>query len=117
MAYKFDLSGEYYWDSDKRLATAWSDQYVTGGNGDGTLFYPGEPSVVGGSRHIPVESLRLKLIRDGHEDYEYLAELTRRGQGGTARQLVESLYPHAWSGTRTDAELTAAHSRLAALVG
>jgi len=33
-------------------------------NGDGFLFYPGENG--------PVPSMRLKLIRDGLEDYEYL---------------------------------------------
>ena len=55
--------------------------YLFGGNGDGTLFYPGLPDLIGGSTHIPVESIRLKLIREGLEDYEYLALLEKsRGQ-------------------------------------
>lgn len=40
------------------------------------MFYPGRPDRIGGATHIPVESLRLKLIREGHKDYEYLLLLT-----------------------------------------
>ena len=32
-------------------------------NGDGNLYYPGAPQVIGGKTHIPVESLRLKCER------------------------------------------------------
>ncbi|HLG23094.1 MAG TPA: hypothetical protein VI382_09780, partial [Candidatus Manganitrophaceae bacterium] len=34
--------------------------------------YPGRPDQVGGTHHIPIESIRLKMIREGLEDYEYL---------------------------------------------
>ncbi|MBQ7542080.1 MAG: DUF4091 domain-containing protein [Clostridia bacterium] len=40
------------------------------GNGDGTLVYPGYP--IGLSQTKPVVSLRLKQIRDGMDDYDYL---------------------------------------------
>ena len=46
--------------------------YYFGGHGDGVLFYPGKPDYIGGTKHIPIESIRLKLIREGMEDYEYL---------------------------------------------
>ena len=49
-----------------------------GGNGDGNLFYDGDPSIIGGSTNIPIESLRMKHIRDGIEDYGYLALLRER---------------------------------------
>jgi len=39
-------------------------------NGDGMLIYPG-PDIT------PVSSIRLEIIRDGIEDYEYLALLSR----------------------------------------
>ncbi|MBC8443459.1 DUF4091 domain-containing protein, partial [PVC group bacterium] len=39
-------------------------------NGDGLLVYPG-PNLT------PYSSIRLEVIRDGIEDYEYLALLTR----------------------------------------
>lgn len=47
-----------------------SPQLLAGGNGEGTLFYPGRPDKIGGNDHIPVSSLRLTLIREGNEDYE-----------------------------------------------
>jgi hypothetical protein len=62
-----------------------------GGNGDGTLFYPGTPAKIGGRTHIPVESLRLKHLRDGLEDYEYLRALQALGAGDFARQKAKTL--------------------------
>lgn len=50
-------------------------QLLAGGNGEGTLFYPGRPDKIGGSDHIPVSSLRLTLIREGNEDYECVTKL------------------------------------------
>jgi len=41
------------------------------------LFYPGRPDRIGGRTDIPIESIRLKLIREGMEDYEYLALLAK----------------------------------------
>ena len=65
-----------------------------GGNGDGTLFYPGTPEKIGGKTNIPIESLRLKHLRDGLEDYEYLHLLKALGgesfARSTARKLVRS---------------------------
>jgi hypothetical protein len=55
----------------------WTDLRLFGGNGDGTLFYPGTPSRIGGHTDIPIESIRLKLIREGMEDFEYLALLAK----------------------------------------
>jgi hypothetical protein len=53
--------------------------YLHGGNGDGSLFYPGRTDRIGGNQDIPIESIRLKLIRDGLEDYEYLSLLASHG--------------------------------------
>jgi len=57
------------------------------GNGDGLLMYPGPDG--------PWASLRLKVIRDGIEDYEYLAllreltaEVQRSSPGGTEEVLL-----------------------------
>ena len=65
-----------------------------GGNGDGTLFYPGRPDVIGGRTHIPIESIRLKLIREGLEDYEYLVLLDKLGGSQSATKAVNSLIRH-----------------------
>lgn len=52
----------------------WNNIFYFTGNGDGTLFYPGRPITIGpsGGHHIPISSIRLKLIREGIEDHEYL---------------------------------------------
>jgi hypothetical protein len=50
----------------------------------------GSPAI-GGVHPSPIESIRLKRIRDGREDYEYLAALAKRGDGGPARRVVARL--------------------------
>ncbi|HTJ47634.1 MAG TPA: glycoside hydrolase domain-containing protein [Kofleriaceae bacterium] len=79
LAYLYKVEGELYYDSDYCWDTTcggqndpWASIYAFGGNGDGTLFYPGTAAKIGGSTPVPVPSIRLALIRDGMEDYEYL---------------------------------------------
>jgi hypothetical protein len=45
--------------------------------GEGMLLYPGQPAGIDG----PVTSIRLKLIREAMEDYEYMV-LAAQGEGG-----------------------------------
>lgn len=86
-AFVYNATGELYWGVDYRLGQAWNTcgaggsncLYESGMNGDGTLFYPGKAcppgtgtGCIGGATDIPIESIRLKRIRDGREDYEYL---------------------------------------------
>lgn len=78
LTFAYGIGGELYFNTMEgyfKLNDVWDTQFLFDGNGDGTLFYPGRPDRIGGSTHIPVESLRLKLIREGYEDYEYLALL------------------------------------------
>ena len=59
----------------------WDQQLLGGANGEGTLLYPGRPDKIGGRTHIPVASLRLLMIREGQEDFEWLkaaAQAARR---------------------------------------
>ena len=113
-------TGELYYSTSRSLSTAWTDQYRSGGNGDGTLFYPGTPDAVGGTHPIPVESMRLKRIRDGREDYEYLRILAARGQRSTATEVVTELFGSpsvAMHSTTVDpAALNEARRQLAALI-
>src|SRR5438552_16738864 len=98
----YRTTGELYYDvaSTRRridpdsgeITRPWQrgEQYYKGGNGDGNLFYPGIPDpaarsikgvpAIGGTHDIPIESIRLKRIRDGEEDYEYLNFLAQHGQ-------------------------------------
>ncbi len=59
------------------------------GNGDGRFLYP-PPGAPGGAPVLagPVESVRWEMLRDGIEDYEYLAMLRRSLRSGT--ELVEA---------------------------
>lgn len=95
LAFEYGATGELYWQSAEKLATAWdpctsvtpaqssSCLYESGMMGDGTLFYPGngcavtamDARCIGGTADIPLESIRLKRIRDGREDYELLRQL------------------------------------------
>jgi len=80
LTWKYGIQGELYFATNESYAKKrdpWKDVNLFGGNGDGTLFYPGRPDIIGGSTHIPIESIRLKLIREGLEDYEYLVMLAR----------------------------------------
>jgi len=105
MVDKFDASGELYWAVDQRLYEAWAPggQYDSGGNGDGTLFYPGTPTsvngsvAIGGVHDIPLESIRLKRIRDGREDYEYLVHLREEGLDASVDAIVSGLFPTHYS--------------------
>lgn len=75
LTFAYGIGGELYFNTMEgyfKLNDVWDTQFLFDGNGDGTLFYPGRPDRIGGTTHIPVESLRLKLIREGYEDYEYL---------------------------------------------
>lgn len=74
ISYLYDLKGEYYYETARDLPTAWGNLWSNdGGNhGDGTFFYPGTASAIGGTHDTPIESIRLKRVRDGREDYELL---------------------------------------------
>src|SRR5260221_14790024 len=81
-----------------KAADPWKDVYLFGGNGDGTLFYPGRPDRIGGRTDIPIESIRLKLIREGMEDYEYLALLAKLGGSSAADEFADRIVkkPYSW---------------------
>lgn len=107
MTFRYSIHGELYWAvtysySDDPWHTLWMPSYV--GNGDGTFFYPGVPNTTvsgltaeergehtpnaGGMHHIPIESIRLKMIREGYEDYEYLNILKGLGASGEGEDFA-----------------------------
>lgn len=98
---RFDATGELHWAATQRLATAWQPggSYWDGMNGDGTLFYPGTTAEIGGVHDIPVESIRLKRIRDGREDWEYISFLRQRGYGAQVDAIVDGLYHRMYDAT------------------
>jgi hypothetical protein len=128
LAYLYGASGELYYDIAARLSDAWRNSYQFGGNGDGTLLYPGLPHgdsqtgapAIGGTRPIPLESIRLKRLRDGREDYEYLRLAAKRGEGARAARVVTRLLGPlsraTFSTTFSQRELDMARCRVAHLI-
>jgi uncharacterized protein (TIGR03382 family) len=110
-------SGELYWETAFAfLHDAWSNQWDFSGNGDGTLFYPGTPSRIGGKTDIPVASIRLKMIREGMEDYEYLKLLADSGDPQLAHDIARKLFPNAYSTDVDPASLMQAREAMAARI-
>ena len=100
VAWKVRIQGELYYSMTEAYADAdpWTSIRRFSGNGDGTLFYPGKPSVIGGRTDIPIESIRLKLIREGMEDYEYLTLFSQWGGRDAAESFANRIvtHPYEW---------------------
>jgi hypothetical protein len=126
LSFAYGATGELYYNTGTKLTSAWSNQYYAGGNGDGTLFYPGTPTgvgssiAIGGTHPIPIESMRLKRIRDGRQAYEYLHLLEAGGQKeaaeGVVRDLFGSFNSAAFGTTVSEGAVEAARARLTALI-
>jgi hypothetical protein len=96
LSFLYGAAGELYYQTVEAFSTAWTDQFRWSGNGDGTLFYPGLPSIIGGTTQVPVPSLRLKLIRLGFQDYEWLKAVSDAGDPGYARRVALRVIPKPW---------------------
>lgn len=101
VAWKFRIEGELYYSMNEAYGQdndPWANICLFGGNGDGTLFYPGRPNRIGGQSDIPIESIRLKLIREGMEDYEYLALLAKLNGRQSADRYADRIVkePYLW---------------------
>lgn len=86
-----DVEGVLYYQMGYKWGKRpWRTQYAFHANGDGTLWYPGLPEFIGGTKGIPVPSIRLNSIRDGFEDFEYLALLERLGGEKEAKVIIRA---------------------------
>lgn len=86
MNWKYKVTGDLYWSTTYWHKNPWQtpmsytpDDTGMWGNGDGYLLYPpkrgeAKEKVIGG----PVPSMRIKMIREGIEDAEYLWMLEER---------------------------------------
>jgi len=72
MCWKYNIEGFLYWCVNYWTVNPWEDTFNTPWqqNGNGLLFYPGEDG--------PVSSIRLEVLRDGIEDYEYFCLLKKK---------------------------------------
>ena len=111
------VTGELYWNSifafdgvDHQDPSAWGGdtppdpwtmQTPTGdsmsaGSGDGNLLAPGTPSKIGGETHVPIETVRLKSMRDGVEDFELLTSAAQRLGREVVRTQIQPFIRSAW---------------------
>jgi hypothetical protein len=97
LGWRRGLEGELYYDVLHAWIDGdpWRDVRAFAGNGDGTLLYPGRPAELGGEHGFPVESIRLKIIRDALEDLELLRLAETAGLGSLAQATAAKLVPSA----------------------
>lgn len=95
LAFVQDVPGELYFDTVFAYETQepWTDQWAFGGNGDGTLFYPGTPERIGGKHDIPIESLRFVQISRGIADHGYLSLCAQLGDRPLALAEARAVAP------------------------
>jgi hypothetical protein len=118
LSFSYDIQGELYYEVTMAYfkGDPWVSQLAFGGTGDGTLFYPGTPAKIGGQTEIPVESLRMKAVRDGMEDYELLHLASTLGLHDKALAIAQGVFPKTYLATSTPAALESARGQLAALI-
>jgi len=133
LTFLHNQSGELYYDDTYCWNTfiacgypsgttdPWTSVYAFGGNGDGTLVYP---TTSGTTNHVTASagralstplflpSIRLKLVRDGMQDYEYLNKLTNLGYGSLAKNQVASWIRNSYTFEITGSGLQAARMTL-----
>jgi len=108
------LSGMLYWRVDKWPSDPWNDVNNAGTYasanypGEGMLVYPGQPVGVKGV----VASMRLKWLRDGVEDYDYMQILKELGKQDLAMQIARSVGPDWTNWTRDANAIEAARLKL-----
>jgi len=90
VSWHYDITGFLYWSS-----VYWSQYETMEGVweaphfrekfwGEGMLLYPGPPAGIEG----PVPSIRLKLIREALEDYEYMVMAAASGESGRTHAVM-----------------------------
>lgn len=93
-SWRYGITGLLYWSTVywEKVDDPWTNPATYGEgsavfNGEGSLFYPGFDAGFAG----PVSSIRLKQIREGLEDYEYLNLLAKHGDKAFADECAQRL--------------------------
>jgi hypothetical protein len=128
ITWRYGMNGILYWSTTfwPQTPDPWQDPvtflsgflcsngYVL--NGEGSLIYPGSRTRrYTGQRDIdgPVSSIRLELLREGIEDYEYLWLLKSLGDEEFANEAVKSMVVDVSTFSRNVAELFSLRTRMA----
>jgi hypothetical protein len=109
-----NLTGLLYWRIDRWSSDPWNNVNNKGAfssanyPGEGMLVYPGQQVGVPGV----IASMRLKWVRDGVEDYEYVEILKKLGKADLALQIARSVGPDWTHWTRDANALESARTQL-----
>ncbi len=89
------------WENPKTFET--SDDSSCG-NGDGTLFYPGEDYVFPSENRQfpgPIASYRMKMYRRGEQDVEYMWLAEQAGKSADVQHILQDVIPHVMDTAQT----------------
>jgi hypothetical protein len=109
-----NLTGMLYWRVDKWGGDPWNNVNNAGTfsssnyPGEGMLVYPGQPVGVKGV----VASMRMKWLRDGVQDYDYVEILKKLGKEDVAMQVSKSVGPDWTNWTRDPNAIENARKKL-----
>ena len=110
--YQYGIAGLLYWSTVTTVIEPWLNPafaHPRHYNGGGFLFYPGVPCGIDG----PVASMRVKNLRDGMEDYEYLAILEKLAGQKVVKEIVDTIAPNWWNFSKDPDEFLAAREKIA----
>ncbi len=109
---QYGITGLLYWSTVTRVIDPWFNPAFTHPrhyNGGGFLLYPGAPCGIDG----PITSIRLKVLRDGLEDYEYFVLLESLAGPEAVQEIVDRIAPNWWDYSRDPEAIFAARRELA----
>jgi hypothetical protein len=113
-----NLTGLLYWRVDRWGSDPWNNINNAGTfsssnyPGEGLLVYPGQPVGVKGV----VASMRLKWLRDGVEDYDYVQMLKDLGKADLAMEITRSVGADWTNWSRDPKAIEAAREKLGAAI-
>lgn len=139
MTFKYGIMGETYWGvvgmfgkSSSTLGDPYYSLYSSTyhKNADGAFFYPGVANTttaglpttdgrgahtmsIGGTHNIPIESIRLKMIREGYEDYEYFKILKDLGDSSYAQERIADIVTNTYTFNSNEDLMFSAREQLA----
>jgi hypothetical protein len=90
VTFALDQQGIEFWRTNAAPSVTVPKKFGENVWGDGSLFYKGLPEELGITEEIPLPSVRLKLLRDGIEDFELLAMLRAKAPD-LARRLEHKM--------------------------
>lgn len=114
LSQSLNLTGMLYWRVDRWGSDPWNNVNNAGTfssanyPGEGMLVYPGQQVGIKGV----VASMRLKWLRDGVQDYDYVQILKQLGKEDQAMEIAKSVAPDWTNWTRDADKIEAARKKL-----